>query len=974
MSDFRYVFSWLFLVLFLGFHTFVKAQELEFEQLNIEQGLPSGEVYNIYEDKKGYIWACTEYGIAKHNGTRFVQVCKNIQFQESSFYVIKESTKGDLYLANSKAELYKVRNDSAFLLKGMEKMSEAIVEGKEVIFDMLIDEHSNIYFSTLTSSYLFQGNKVISLSRKYSNDSGNIYFKKVGEEYALIKTGENSFKNYVCKIVDEKDKIIHRIPSTRFPGGRTRLCKYRGSYYYMNDNKLTVLQKDGGVRSITFKEHVMNMEPSPDSTVWIGTNNGLYHLDWRLNILAFYFKGCVISDIALDHRNGIWISTIERGVYYCRNRNNIYYRNIQELSSKISMLKVLDNRFFIGTSDGNLFEQKRNRLIKLNLGNNTSYITDMTYFNGSIMLGTKNMTLFLDAEAGLNQSRNFFKTQAASYGFAHEDNALIFICPTGVLRYKDNDSKMFLRVKDRPRCLTERKSGEYLIGTTNGIILLNGAKHSRPGYLSLLNDKIILNFVVDKQRNVWICTKGYGLYKLLPDNRLIEFPNIPSNVVNHINIIQDSIVLLSADKGLFINKLNNIDRSNSWKLLVNNEVTEAELFDGFIYIATKQGLMTIKKEKALAFTGPPPRFYLESIVNNNRKIEPKDIQLAHHENSVYFNFDILAYETPAYALSYELQGPDQINGVTEGKQVYLHRLRPGDYVLSVRPFYSGIYNRHSIIRIPFYVKPAFWQTKTFLGSSIFLSVAIVFLTLRNLKLKEKRKANTARLLAEYRLTALKAQINPHFISNSLTAIQQLMIRNEIDKACQYIAKFSMFLRYVLKYSDKYVTYLADEIRLIRTNIELEQLRFNDKFIFEQDISKDISLEDIYIPPLITQPIIENAIWHGLLPLKDKRIPKLTLKAEILNEKLIISIIDNGIGRPKSLLYGQGLGKMESRGTWLVRNWMENLNQFLAVKGAMVNYIDLYDEQNNPAGTKVDIIFPIEALNRLRNEKNTFGDY
>mgnify|MGYP000200352188 FL=1 len=979
VPDLRYIYSCLVSVLFISSFTFVKAQVLEFERLNIGHGLPSDEVYNIYEDKKGYIWACTEYGIAKHNGTRFIQVCKNIPFEKSAFYVIKESPKGELFLANSWAQIYKVRNDSAFLLQGMEKTSEEIVSGKEVIFDMLIDEHSNIYFSTLSASYLLSGNRVISLSRQYANDSGNIYFKKAGMEYALIKTGKNLFRNYACNIIDERGKLIHRIPSTNYGAVRNRLGWYGGSYYYYaNNNELTVMHRNGDMRTITLKEHIINMEWSPDSTVWIGTDNGLYQLDVNLNTLAYYFKGCVVSDITFDHRNGVWVSTIERGVYYCRNRNNIYYRNIPDLASKISLLKVIDNRFFIGTSNGNLFEMENNRLVKKDLRNNTFYLTDIAYFDNAFVLGTKNMTIFLDDEARLRQQKYLFagpgKKLAASYGFAQEHDALIFICPTGIFRYKDNRSDMLAEIKDKPRCITQRSNGEYLIGTSHGIILLNDVKCYRPDYLSRLNNKVVLNLLADKDSNVWICTKGYGLYKLLPDNRLVEFPKIPSHVVNHIHILHDTVILLSTDKGLFINKIRTIDRNGSWKLLVNNEVMEAELFGGHIFIATKQGLMTIRKDKALAFAGPAPRFYLESITTSNRKVDFKDMQLSYQENSIYFNFDILAYETPAYTLSYELEGPDQLEGITDGKQVYLHKLQPGEYVLSVRPFYSGIYNQQSVIRIPFYIRPAFWQTKTFLISFSIIFIVMTVLVLRNLKMKEKRKANTARLLAEYRLTALKAQINPHFISNSLTAIQQLMIRNDIDKACQYIAKFSMFLRYVLKYSDKYVTYLADEINLIRANIELEQLRFNNKFIFEQDISKGISLNEICVPPLITQPIIENAIWHGLLPLKDKRTPKLTLKAEIIHEKLVISIIDNGIGRSRSQMRLQNTGTKESRGTWLVRNWMENLNQFLTVKGAAVNYIDLYDEQNNPAGTKVDIIFPIEALNRLRYEKNTFSDY
>src|SRR4051812_7855225 len=95
------------------------SQQLRFEHFDIREGLPSTEVYNIFQDKKGYVWAFTEYGIVKHNGNKFIPVCKNISFTESAVYTVCESPEGVMYFANSKANIYKVKNDSAFLIKGL---------------------------------------------------------------------------------------------------------------------------------------------------------------------------------------------------------------------------------------------------------------------------------------------------------------------------------------------------------------------------------------------------------------------------------------------------------------------------------------------------------------------------------------------------------------------------------------------------------------------------------------------------------------------------------------------------------------------------------------------------------------------------------------------------------------------------------------------------------------------------------------
>jgi len=114
---------------------------------------------------------------------------------------------------------------------------------------------------------------------------------------------------------------------------------------------------------------------------------------------------------------------------------------------------------------------------------------------------------------------------------------------------------------------------------------------------------------------------------------------------------------------------------------------------------------------------------------------------------------------------------------------------------------------------------------------------------------------------EYWLTAVKAQINPHFMSNSLVAIQQLIPAEQSDKANLYIAKFSQLIRYLLNYSDQSVSSLTNEINMIDLCVELEQLRFGEKFLFVKPIDLGINLNQLYIPALIPQPLIENAIWH-----------------------------------------------------------------------------------------------------------------
>jgi ligand-binding sensor domain-containing protein len=959
----------------------VCAQKLKFDQLSVQQGLPAREVYNLFEDEKGYIWAFTEYGIAKHNGVRFIPVCKNISFDESVVYAVRRSLKGNMYFSNSKAQIYRVIHDSAFIINGMAEASKKIIEEYGgLIYDLLIDDSSDhVYFSTFRQSHLLSQNKVTELPSPYQGDSGIVYFKKIGDQYIMIKTLAQSGQKSYIRVMNDKDSLIGQIPYNATRIERSMIRELNGCYYILNNRTITLLGK-GIKQEVVLNDALISIEPSPDGHIWVGTAKGLYEFNSRLQTLNRYFEDCIVSDILFDKAGGMWVSTLENGIYYCKNIHHTYYDNIQALSKNISLLRKVKDKLFIGTSSGYLFVNDNGPIKQISLGKTPSHLTDITWFNNQYLVGGKNALVVLNEHMCPVKSKLFrgvYGGQIGVYGFAHEtnDDTLFFISASSIIK-KCRNNDCLLRKKGLEmitRCISKRNQS-YLIGTAKGLFLFD-RRFYIPGYLNELRSKSILKLQTDRNQNTWICTKGNGLYLLSPRNKLIKVNNTPSESINNISFLHHTVLLLSTNKGLFANALHTLDNRSSWQLLLDDEVLAAEVYQDKIYVATKQGLVALDTVKL--FNPRAPKFYLESVFVNAQPKEIRNAELSYWENDLYFNFDVLSYNSPGQAISYTLEGPSPGNGMIKGKQLHLQNLSPGYYMLNAYLPTPAMGNQPYFITLSFFIKPAFWQTGWFYLFVICLSVSvfvlIVWLIHRNFKRKEARKAMLIKQLAEYRLTALKAQINPHFISNSLSAVQQLIFNNEIDKANQYIAKFSLLIRYVLTYSDKSVTYLDNEVKIIDINIELEQLRFENQFVFEKEINENIQLNEIMVPTLITQPIIENAVWHGLLPLKGKRIPKLTLKIDLVDDNLVISVIDNGVGRKKPDDYTLRENR-ESKGTWLVTNWIENLNQVSAGKGAAIHFIDLLDEHNAPAGTQVNIVLPLEVLNGLDYEKDKMHHY
>lgn len=234
---------------------------------------------------------------------------------------------------------------------------------------------------------------------------------------------------------------------------------------------------------------------------------------------------------------------------------------------------------------------------------------------------------------------------------------------------------------------------------------------------------------------------------------------------------------------------------------------------------------------------------------------------------------------------------------------------------------------------------------------LILVIIIIALIIRNrfaLK-KQKEELQLATKISELELKAVKAQMNPHFISNCMAAIQNLIYSSEIQKAGLYVAKFSFFLRQVLNYSDENYIPLSQEIEMIKLFIELEQLRFKNGFESKIIIDPQLNPEDILIPSLITQPFIENAIWHGLLPLKNQRTPELTVRVSIKDRLPIIEVEDNGVGREPDKKI-----KKKNKGTQLVLDKIDTLNRLSKTSNYKIEIIDLNDNLGNKSGTKIVI--------------------
>lgn len=212
-------------------------------------------------------------------------------------------------------------------------------------------------------------------------------------------------------------------------------------------------------------------------------------------------------------------------------------------------------------------------------------------------------------------------------------------------------------------------------------------------------------------------------------------------------------------------------------------------------------------------------------------------------------------------------------------------------------------------------------------------------------------------MAEAKFLNLRLQMNPHFLFNSLSAIQHLIVSQQTNKAYKYLTVFSNFLRSLLNFADKNFIPLDEEMKVLTMYIELESLRFDQSFHWELTADENLEQDEILVPSLMVQPFAENAIWHGLLHKDGEK--NLSIRFSGNEKHLVCRITDNGIGRAKAAAIKESninSRMRESRGIGIIEERLALLQQKTG-KPAKVETEDLYSDDGNPAGTSVTIIIP-----------------
>ena len=223
---------------------------------------------------------------------------------------------------------------------------------------------------------------------------------------------------------------------------------------------------------------------------------------------------------------------------------------------------------------------------------------------------------------------------------------------------------------------------------------------------------------------------------------------------------------------------------------------------------------------------------------------------------------------------------------------------------------------------------------------------------------ERAKAALQQRAKELEIQALRSQMNPHFIFNCLNAINYFILSHETEAASDYLTKFSRLMRMIMNHSRHSLITLAEEVEILELYLGMEVLRFKNAFDYEISIDETIDADDVRIPPLLLQPFVENAIWHGLMHKEERGLLSISMVVE--DDTLVCFIRDNGIGRKRAAqLKSKSAEKHKSMGLQITAERLALLTG-TGEAGHFFRIEDLYDAEGNAIGTQVVLTIKINS--------------
>lgn len=962
MNIFKHI---CFALLLLGYGITLKAQSFYAINIDREQGLPANEVYDIYQDGKGFLWAATDEGLTRFDGTNFKSYKSNDQYYVAGSN-IKEDHFGRVWYQNFDGQVYYTSGDSLrrfFNSKSNGFFPFAISDNAIIKAENGIISAYDLYSFKLLKRFSIEDNMLLSTSAS----KNNFY---VLTERSLIKI-DAQLKEQSIKLSSIKETNFNLVFTSENRVFLISIWDQQQQVFVLDDQLQLLHVLKLPVQALAHQCVVL------DNQYWVLTNNGIFKYDTLGQFKEQLYEGFSISKVLKDIQGNYWFASNKSGLQIVPNFKDRFVSIADFVPKQFHIFKSdyfwIDDKGTFWKSDSNLLHFKKVYQDGLSTPIAYSFLDNKT---GKIVYASKGTSFNVLPSFANNQHTKIALKDVAIIDdkywviATNTDFALMKVANANSLKsiwdsVYDNHPKLNLvdaarisqqQVRGRAIAYNNKEQAIYASGNV-GLY-----RFSRTGSEEIKNNgtdffaKALFAF---DDKNYAIDTRGClfqfdakGRFNALSKSlQISETIRLAKAFGQYLFLVTDGFVY-RFDMNLNAIAVVNIN-------INTREISDLNWNGHQLILLTDKGL--VQKSELFDVNNFEPKLIVDKVLIDGKTFDfEKEITVPNKASKMQIYYAVPEFGNALkHKCFYRIDnGPWQLIA-SNSQFLELLSLPDGKHILQ---FKIGSKIQDNIIN--FEVLVPFWKKWWFILCMILVAaLTTAFIYRQRLERLRKRiglleeKVILEQELGKSIVKSVKAQMNPHFFYNALNTIQAYIYLNDKVNAGKYLSKFSELTRKILAMSEKESISLSEEIETLKLYLELEKMRFEDGLEIEFEVDEILNTTYLKIPTMLIQPFVENAIKHGLL---HKRIGEKAIRIsfEQNDNFLKVSIADNGVGRAKAASIAKAKNvNHQSFSTEANNKRIEVLNKHSQRK-IELQIIDKYDDNGNAKGTLVLIFIPI----------------
>lgn len=855
-----------------------------FVHYTVTDGLPSSEVHDVQEDDNGLLWIATDRGLCSFDGYKFkIYGLSDGMYEQTVWRILKDDygrlwfigLSGRLYYyAEGKFHSFEGNADIAALELGdLRMLSYSLYEGQLFIHRA---SHELILQTSLSTLEM-------SINRKETLEDSTVHVLPEDEGGIVFSRG----RKFNSVIWD--DKVV------AYENGQKIGAHLNSAPFFLDDafllaipNQLLLVSKKTAVAKRLFEgNHINSMERDVSGNLNVCTKNMVLRLyNDKLDTFQMFDEGVLVAGYYEDHEGGHWFATINDGLYY-RPGSKIKPLFREVLNTPVSSFKEYNGEVYIGA-----FRRGYYQIIEQGDRKYLQKKTALSFYEEEI--------IEYNGDYVSLRNRWVHRTNRAIILAPIMSQGKLWFCSSmkTCVIHENGEEEEIERISGMRTSDIVYFQGKWMIGTTDGLwAYKDGQIEHMKSRFDKFSGRISDLLVMDSL--MYIATVGQGL--LVFNGKSIRSYNtansdLPSNYCSHTHLDTHGHFWISTTNGLV--KSLKVDMDKRAPVFVtydikdglsSNEVLCTISEGDDLYIGSKAGLDVMDIWTAKDNEQANYQLKVDYMAIDGQEVDLEgDMTLMSDQNDIEIGFKGICYRCLGnLEYSYRILGLSNQWNTTTQTSIDQFNLQYGDFTLELKC--KGYKLAESeIVRLNFSIlRPFYFQAWFFILLFIILG-GIAFAIARNMLMRRK----LTRKLQQYQYTTFTAQLNPHFIFNTLNAIQSLFLKREVKSGVNYMSTFGRLLRGILQNPSHELVSLKDELDLLSNYIDLERIRMRAALEYDEVVTLKEAKEQIMVPPMLLQPLVENSINHGLMPKKGGLVKVTVLQ---LPDKLQIEVEDDGVG-------------------------------------------------------------------------------